>query len=198
MNWRRGVAGFALAICLAGASLPAGAAGAQHLYQEHCVACHGESRLGGIGPALLPENLERLRTSEAVRVIREGRMATQMPAFGDKLSADQTQQLAEWIYHPATPAPVWEEAQIRSSHVVHANAVGLPATPGPGLKGADPLNLFVVVETGEIADLRTLARLMPHYGGQSWLVLEGGRVTSRGVWPLKPQRIELARPPASP
>jgi mono/diheme cytochrome c family protein len=38
-----------------------GADGAPALYREHCAACHGETRLGGIGPALLPENLERLR-----------------------------------------------------------------------------------------------------------------------------------------
>lgn len=149
MNWRQCVAGSALAICLVGVSLPSGAAGAQRLYQEHCVACHGESRLGGVGPALLPENLERLRKSEAVKVIREGRVATQMPAFGDKLSTDDAQQLVEWIYRPATPAPVWGEVQIRSSHVVNVNAAALPATPGHALRGVDPLNLFVVVETGD-------------------------------------------------
>jgi cytochrome c553 len=92
----------ALAAGLAAGSSLAGADAASALYREHCAACHGESRLGGIGPALLPENLERLRRPEALKVIREGRVATQMPAFGDKLSADEAQQLAEWIYSPVT------------------------------------------------------------------------------------------------
>jgi mono/diheme cytochrome c family protein len=104
----------------------------QALYREHCAACHGESRLGGIGPALLPENLERLRQADAVKVIREGRLATQMPAFGDKLNADEAQQLAEWIYSPVSPAPVWGEAEIRNSQVVDAQAAAQPARPGPG------------------------------------------------------------------
>ncbi len=147
MRW--GLRAVFLATCLAGAASCAGAAGVQTLYQEHCGACHGESRLGGIGPALLPESLERLRQTEALKVIREGRVATQMPAFGKQLSADETQQLAEWIYTPVTPTPVWGEAQIRSSQVVNADARQLPARPGPGLKGADPLNLFIVVEAGD-------------------------------------------------
>lgn len=33
----------------------------KYLYQEHCSVCHGTNRLGISGPALLPENLRRLR-----------------------------------------------------------------------------------------------------------------------------------------
>lgn len=112
------------------------------------MACHGESRLGGIGPALLPESLERLRKPDAVKVVREGRVATQMPSFGDKLGLDETEKLVEWIYSPVQPPPVWGEAEIRASHVFDPVAAKLPAHPGPGLQGADPLNLFVVVEAG--------------------------------------------------
>ena len=46
------------------------------LYQKHCASCHGVDRLGGMGPALLPENLGRLRKGEASKVIAEGRAAT--------------------------------------------------------------------------------------------------------------------------
>ena len=31
------------------------------LYSEHCASCHGAQRIGGMGPGLLPESLERLR-----------------------------------------------------------------------------------------------------------------------------------------
>ena len=53
-------------------------AGTPEVYQQHCAACHGADRLGGMGPALLPENLERLRKAEALKTVREGRAATQM------------------------------------------------------------------------------------------------------------------------
>ena len=60
-----------------------GAAAAQpqpgKIYAEHCAACHGAGRLGGMGPALLPENLSRLRAGEAQKVIAGGRVATRMP-----------------------------------------------------------------------------------------------------------------------
>ena len=51
------------------------------LFIKHCASCHGTDRLGGIGPPLLPENLSRLRPKRAKRVIQDGRVATQMPAF---------------------------------------------------------------------------------------------------------------------
>ena len=37
----------------------------QVLYQQHCSACHGGARLGLMGPALLPDNLARLRKPDA-------------------------------------------------------------------------------------------------------------------------------------
>ena len=149
MTRRTGRLARALVAVLATASLPAAAAEVQSLYQEHCMACHGESRLGGIGPALLPESLERLRRGDAVKVIREGRVATQMPPFGDKLGMDEVEKLVEWIYTPLEPPPAWGEAEIRASHLFDPVAAKLPAQPGPGLRGADPLNLFVVVEAGD-------------------------------------------------
>ena len=115
-------------------------------YEQHCVACHGASRLGGIGPALLPENLERLRKADAVKVIGEGRLATQMPGFGASLSSEEIAALAEWIYQPVTPRPQWQEAEIRASHIEHFAAQTLGDKP---VFKADPLNLFIVVETGD-------------------------------------------------
>src|SRR3972149_10651245 len=71
---------------------------APSLYAEHCASCHGAGRLGGIGPALLPENLGRLKREEAIAAIRDGRVATQMPAFKDKLSTERITQLAGLLY----------------------------------------------------------------------------------------------------
>lgn len=119
---------------------------ASAVFQQRCASCHGADRLGGIGPALLPENLERLRRPEAIRVIRDGRAATQMVGFQGVLGDAEIQALAAWIYTPVTPLPVWNEAEIRASRVVHHAPGTLPDQPA---FTADPLNLFVVVEAGD-------------------------------------------------
>ncbi len=116
------------------------------LYQEHCAVCHHPQRTGAMGPALLPESLSRLRRPEAARVIAQGRVATQMPAFHEKLSADELQALAQWIYTPVVPVPTWTDTDIRNSRVETADASTWPAKPQ---WRADPMNLFVVVEGGD-------------------------------------------------
>ena len=122
------------------------AAGPEALYQQHCAACHGAQRTGGMGPALLPESLERLRRPEALKVITDGRPATQMPGFGTQLDAGEAAALAAWIYTPVLPAPTWTEADIRASRSVAADAAQLPHEPS---WRADPMNLFIVVEGGD-------------------------------------------------
>jgi mono/diheme cytochrome c family protein len=84
------------------------------LYRQHCASCHGEQRLGGMGPALLPESLERLRPAEALKVITHGRAATQMNGFAAELSGDDIAALARWIYTPVEPRPSWSESDIRA------------------------------------------------------------------------------------
>jgi len=116
------------------------------LYGMHCASCHGADRLGGIGPALLPENLSRLKKPEAVKTITSGRAATQMPGFTGKLKEDDIAALAALIYAPLPKPPVWGETEIRKSHVVHVKSGTLVDKP---IFKADPLNLFVVVELGD-------------------------------------------------
>jgi DNA-binding beta-propeller fold protein YncE/cytochrome c553 len=116
------------------------------LFVQHCAQCHGPDRLGGTGPALLPENLERLKRYDAARTITLGRVATQMPAFGDKLSGQEVQALVDYIYTPPATEPVWSEKEIRASRVEYFKPGSLPAKP---VFSADPLNLFVVVEGGD-------------------------------------------------
>ena len=60
-----------LSFALAAALL--GSAGAQaeapedtlSVYGQHCASCHGAERLGAMGPALIPENLGRLKRAMA-------------------------------------------------------------------------------------------------------------------------------------
>jgi len=135
----------ATGLMLAMAALPA-LAGADALFRQHCAECHGADRFGGVGPALLPSNLERLHRPAAEAVIAKGRLATQMPAFADKLSDAEIKALAGYIYSDPAEPPVWSAEQIRGSRVVYADAGALPAKPS---FAADPLNLFVVVEAGD-------------------------------------------------
>lgn len=116
------------------------------LYDQHCAACHGPQRTGGMGPALLPESLERLKAKEALDVITNGRQATQMPAFGAHLSASEIESLSRWIYSPQLPAPTWTAEDIQASRTETAGWNQWPAKP---IWKADPLNMFVVVEGGD-------------------------------------------------
>ena len=115
------------------------------LYREHCTACHGADRLGGSGPALLPENLGRLKRAAAEKVIARGRAQTQMPGYDPVLSPAEIAALAEFIETPLAELPAWGEAEIAASRKLAAH----PPRADRPVFDADPLNLFVVVETGD-------------------------------------------------
>jgi hypothetical protein len=132
-------------ICIA-APLRPYAADAAALYAQHCAQCHGIDRLGLMGPALLPGNLTRLKKKAAGAVISGGRVATQMPPFGQTLSAQQIDTLVELIYSPLAKVPEWGEKEILSTHRVLVEPVELPSSP---IHQADPMNMFVVVELGD-------------------------------------------------
>lgn len=145
---------------------------AAKLYQQHCAACHNADRLGAMGPALLPENLGRLKKAEAAKVIAEGRPASQMPGFADKLNAQAIEALVTYIYSPLDSVPVWNEAAIRQSHLQHVKAGSLPDKP---TFKADPLNLFIVVELGDHhATLLDGDRLEPIHRFKTRFALHGG------------------------
>lgn len=116
-------------------------------YQEHCAVCHGEQRIGGLGPALLPESLGRLKKAEAIKVVANGRPASQMLGYQDVLGgSEQVERLVEYLYTPADVPPVWTEADTRASHKLFVEQAALPDTPQ---HNSDPMNLFVVVEAGD-------------------------------------------------
>lgn len=116
------------------------------VYQEHCAECHGADRLGAMGPALLPENLGRLRPAKAEAIIRDGEVASQMEGFGDKLTGEEISALVDYIFAPTDEVPVWDETNINASHIIAVAPATLAEKP---IFDADPLNLFVVVESGD-------------------------------------------------
>ena len=128
------------------ASAAHGATDAAADYQQHCQSCHGLNRVGSSGPALLPESLGRIKPAEIRQVIEQGRPASQMAAFAPFLTTQQIDGLVSFLQQPpATPA-TWSEQDMRSSHRQLADLSQLPSTPQ---HHADPLNLFVVVESGD-------------------------------------------------
>ncbi len=116
------------------------------LYEAQCASCHGADRLGITGPALLPESLKRLRRKKAVSVIAKGRAATQMPAFGEVLAETEISALIDYIYAPPAVSPRWTRQDIEQSLIAASTKPDPSAQP---MFEADPLNLFVVVESGD-------------------------------------------------
>lgn len=199
-----------LASCTALADAPA-------VFQQQCAACHGADRLGATGPALLPESLERLKKTEALKTIRDGRAATQMPPFADKLAGGDIEAIVNWIYTPVLPAPRWSEADIQASRIVNHAPGSLPAKPAPIFDNVDMMNLFLVVEGGDhhvsVLDgdrLEPIHRFASRYalhGGpkltrgrplSSFLQWPGSRSTTSGTWPWWRKSEPVSIPAMSP
>lgn len=116
------------------------------LFTMHCASCHGEDRLGLIGPPLIPQSFKRLKPKAAAIVIKEGRAATQMPAFSQTLSTGEIQSLVDYIYTKPSITPVWDMLAIQKSHKIINSPDSLSDTP---VFQADMQNLFLVVELGD-------------------------------------------------
>ena len=143
------------------------------LYNDHCAQCHNADRLGGMGPALLPENLKRLRKNAAIEVIKNGRVATQMPAFREKLTDAQIQSLVDFVYTPLKGIPNWGMAEIKASQIIHNKEEDLPNKPV--FKVDDLLNMFLVVELGDHhVTLLDGDKLEPIHRFKSRFALHGG------------------------
>lgn len=115
------------------------------IYADQCASCHAETRLGGTGPALIPESLGRLKGESLEAIIAGGRVATQMPAFKGTLSAQDIAAVAGYISTPLAAPPTWTVADIEATRSLDAGYT--PAT-APVFK-ADPMNITLVVETGD-------------------------------------------------
>ena len=160
-------------VCLVVLTTPATANDIDPVYQQHCAACHNAKRLGGMGPALLPGNLKRLRKKAAHAVIRDGRVATQMPAFGKTLSTAEIDALVDYIYTPSQERLGWSLDDMLASHIAHNDAAELSTKPV--FEVDDLLNLFLVVELGDHhVTLLDGDRLEPIHRFKSRFALHGG------------------------
>lgn len=91
-----------LVIGLCGVMVPAWAAeaiapdrqsGLLHLLRQDCGSCHGMTMKGGLGPGLLPVNLQDKPDATLVGIILDGVPETPMPPWRPLLAPDE----AAWI-----------------------------------------------------------------------------------------------------
>jgi len=115
------------------------------LYNEHCAACHAETRLGGTGPALIPQTLHRMYGPKLVDVISNGRVATQMQGYSDVLSDAEIAAIAEYLKTPLAKVPDWGPDDITASRDMRDDYTPVDAPQWT----SDPMNITLVVETGD-------------------------------------------------
>lgn len=109
------------------------------LYRQNCSGCHGhDGQLGPAPPLNDPLFLAIISQEELLRVIRDGRRGTPMPAFaraaGGSLTDAQVSALAAGIHSH------WESAASSAEPLPEyrlAKADDLPAGPGDRERGAD-------------------------------------------------------------
>jgi mono/diheme cytochrome c family protein len=139
------LAGLALAGLLVAGAPAAANPDARALFAEHCADCHAENRLGGTGPALIPETLGRMMGPKLEEVISAGRAATQMPAFADTLAADQIAAIARYLEEPLAETPRWSAEDAMATRELSDSYTPADAP----VWSSDPMNITLVVETGD-------------------------------------------------
>ncbi|WP_246028912.1 c-type cytochrome [Litorilituus sediminis] len=77
-----------------------------HIVKQDCGSCHGMTLKGGLGPALLPENLEGKNELFLQYTILHGRTSTAMPPWKSLL----TEQEALWIAEQLKQGAMAEKA----------------------------------------------------------------------------------------
>jgi cytochrome c55X len=66
-----------------------------YLLKHDCGSCHGMTRRGGLGPALLPGNLRDRPLPLLVDTVLDGRPGTPMPPWRGQLSEAEARWLVE-------------------------------------------------------------------------------------------------------
>jgi cytochrome c55X len=65
--------------------------------QQDCGSCHGLTLKGGLGPALLPADLEGKTDDALVEIILEGVPGTPMPPWNFEIGRDEAQWLVQQL-----------------------------------------------------------------------------------------------------
>ncbi|MBL8473049.1 MAG: M1 family peptidase [Rhodocyclaceae bacterium] len=133
--------------------------------------------------------------------------ATQVVTLGDAPTQAAATRLARALLDPAPHAQAGAAASGRPRLVIGSTTVveswlatqKLPPRPTQvaggdmaawALQTGDGGGLAVVAAR-DAAALDAALRALPHYGAQSWVVMEGGRVKTRGNWEGRPQSLRV-------
>ncbi|WJW75432.1 cytochrome c [Thiohalobacter sp. IOR34] len=69
----------------------------QHLLRHDCGSCHGMTLKGGLGPALLPQQLANKSDELLLNTILFGRAGTAMPPWGKLISEADARYLVQLL-----------------------------------------------------------------------------------------------------
>jgi len=96
------LAAIVLSTCTAATAIePARQTELKYLLEQDCGSCHGMTLKGGLGPALLPANLDGKPDGLLIAAILEGRPGTAMPPWRGLL----TEAEAEWLVEQLRQGP---------------------------------------------------------------------------------------------
>lgn len=68
-----------------------------YLLRHDCGSCHGMTRKGGLGPALLPGNLRERSREVLVATVLDGRPGTPMPPWRGQLTESEARWLVDML-----------------------------------------------------------------------------------------------------
>lgn len=81
-----------------------------------------------------------------------------------------------------------------ADHALPGRPTELPRGSGESWTATDAQGRVVtVIAARDAAALQALARPLPHYGRQSWVVFDGPQATARGLWPMQAQTVTVRR-----
>jgi hypothetical protein len=148
--------------------------------------------------------MRRLAASEAPPILRDAMLsgnpmlvvATATPAI-DTAARELAAAVLERAPAERRPASMQLVAGLHADIDAWLAREGMPVRP-PTLASdrgsaqvwtarAGDGHIVVLVSARDAASLAALARPLPHYGQQSYVVFEGARVLARGTWPAQPQ-----------
>ena len=114
------------------------------MYIDVCSGCHGTSRQGATGPALIPQRLEAMEFDSLVDIVTNGRKATAMPGFKNSLTEQQINALVDYMLSPVEESKLeWTIQDIENSIEILKSVDDLPSHP---TWGGEVEDLMVVTE----------------------------------------------------
>ncbi len=104
---------------------------AKRIFFDRCAGCHGVTRKGATGPALLPENRTLLLGTEGLKVFITYGTPRGMPDWGRQgiLSEKEIDILARFLQHPPPPPPELSLAEMKENWKVYVPPEKRPKEP---------------------------------------------------------------------